>query len=50
MDYKMWRRLQDNYQGVSELRQRIAEEWNKLDQRIIDTGKQLDSDRRDLDL
>ena len=41
VDYKIWGVLQErvyktSIKDVDELRRRIAEEWDKLDQRIID--------------
>ena len=41
VDYKIWGLLQErvyktSIKDVNELRRRIAEEWDKLDQRIID--------------
>ena len=43
VDYKIWSLLQErvyktNIKDIDELRERIVEEWDKLDQRIIDNA------------
>ena len=46
VDYKIWGLLQQRVysrkiQNVDELRQRIVEEWERLDQRVIDNAVKL---------
>ena len=50
VDYKIWGILQERVyktssKDVDEIRHRIAEEWDKLDQRIIDEA--MESGERD---
>jgi len=46
VNYAVWGILQDRVykseiKGVEELRQRIQEEWDGLDQRVIDSARNL---------